>query len=496
MKSFKITIVVSLLLFGCHTVNESTVTSKAADNPGYPPAVEKRIERIINNLQAQTALQGVNESKSLTEQMEHYHTPGISIAVINEGKIEWARGFGKADLSNGALVDVHTLFEAGSVSKPIFALTVMKLKEKGMLDLDTDVNEYLKSWKVPKNQDWQPKITLRQLLSHTAGLTVHGFPGYLKTEPVPTVPQILNGDHPANTAAVKVNILPGTAFRYSGGGTTVAQLAVMDRLSKPFPDIVREELFEPLKLQYSTYQQPLPEALENMASTAYPYKNQPIHGRFHTYPEMAAAGLWTNPTELATLLIEVQKSLKGESALFKKETIGEMLTPQKVAGHIGIGFFLNGKGDSVRYGHGGWDEGFVTQVTAYRNLGMGAVVMVNSNEGYSLLDEIMRAIAIEYEWPAYIDEPVKFAEKVADDITSYVGVYLGPNENQFEIATANDTLVLVYQNQDPIQLLQTTKGEFRNNQFNFSLTFKEDKLHFNQLGRSVTYEKSTVSSKR
>ena len=495
MKSLKATFLVLLIIVGCNKGNEATLKSQSADNPGYSSEVERRIENVVNNLQVQTALQGVDESKTLMGQMARYHTPGVSIAVINEGKVEWARGYGKRDLSKNAPVDIHTLFEAGSVSKPIFALTVMKLKENGILDLDTDINEYLKSWKVPKNGGWQPKITLRQLLSHTAGLTVHGFPGYLKTEPVPTVPQILNGTPPANTAAVKVNILPGTAFRYSGGGTTVAQLAVMDRLDKPFPEIIREELFAPLKLQYSTYQQPLPEGLEGMASTAYPYKGQPINGRFHTYPEMAAAGLWTNPTELATLLIEVQKSLKGESALFKKETIGEMLTPQKVAGHIGIGFFLNGKGDSLRYQHGGWDEGFVTQVTAYGNLGMGAVVMVNSNEGYPLLNEIMKAIALEYEWPDYVPTPVKYAEGAGEDITPYIGVYGDPDENEFEITTSGDTLVLIYQNQAPIQLFRTTEGEYKNDHLNFSLTFKEDKLHFNQQGKSVTYEKMAASNK-
>ena len=494
MESFRSSFFVLLLLLGCNTGTENVNGSKTANNPDYTSDVEKRIERVVNNLQAGTALERVTEGKKLTEQMTRYHTPGVSIAVINDGKIEWARGFGKSDLTSNAPVDIHTLFEAGSVSKPIFALTVMKLKERGVLDLDTDVNEYLKSWKVPEIGNWQPKITLRQLLSHTAGLTVHGFPGYLKTEAVPTLPQILNGAHPANTGAVKVNILPGTTFRYSGGGTTVAQLTVIDRLDKPFPEIVREELFDPLKLSYSTYEQPLPEDLESMAATAYPYKNRPINGRFHTYPEMAAAGLWTNPTELATLLIEVQKSLKGESALFEKETIEEMLIPQKVAKHIGIGFFLNGNGDSVRYGHGGWDEGFVTQVTAYRNLGMGAVVMVNSNEGYPLLDEIMKAIAIEYEWPDFLPTPIKYAEEAGEDVTPYIGVYSDADENEFKIATSNDTLVLVYQNQDPIQLSRTTKGEFRNDQLNFSLTFEKDKLQFNQQGRSTTYEKSIAKN--
>jgi len=392
-------------------------------------------------------------------------------------------------------VDIQTLFEAGSVSKPIFTLAVMRLKEKGILNLDTDVNEYLTSWKVPKNGDWQPRITLRQILSHTAGLSVHGFLGYLNTEPIPTIPEILDGVMPANNQAVKVNILPGTTFRYSGGGTTIAQLTVQDKVDQSFSEIIDKELFEPLALQYSTYKQPLPSKLASIASTAYPYKNQPINGRFHTYPEMAAAGLWSNPTELATLIIEVQKALKDESSLFNKETIEEMLTPQKVAPQIGIGFFLESKGDSLRFGHGGWDEGFVSKVTAYKNLGMGAVIMVNSNEGYSLLDEIMNAIAIEYEWPDYIPLSPEYMKMDKAEIGRFDGVYL-LDENEFRIVTIDNAISLIYQNQEPIQLFQTAIGEFKNDQLNFSLTFKEDELHFKQHGRTAKYKKKTTHNKK
>ena len=232
-------------------------------------------------------------------------------------------------------------------------------------------------------------ITLRQLLSHTAGTTVHGFPGYLKSEKIPTVPELLSGKNPSNTSEVRVNMLPGTNFRYSGGGTTVAMLSIMDELGKPFPAIMRETLFDPMKLTYSTYEQPLPADKEAMASTAFPWKGNPIPGGYHVYPEMAAAGLWTNPSELAAFAVEVQQALDGKSTMFKKETIDEMLTPQKVMDGIGIGFFLESKGDSARFGHNGWDEGFVANFIAYRKGGKGAIIMVNSNEGYEIMDEII-----------------------------------------------------------------------------------------------------------
>jgi len=143
-----------------------------------------------------------------------------------------------SDVSSNTPVDNTTIFQAASMSKPIFALAVMQLRDKGTIILDKDVNEYLKSWKIPAKENWHPKISFRQLLSHTSGLTVDGFPGYLSSETIPTLPQILNGEKPANTPAVEVNILPGTRFRYSGGGLTVAQLAVMDLMDKQFPAIM------------------------------------------------------------------------------------------------------------------------------------------------------------------------------------------------------------------------------------------------------------------
>ncbi len=484
MKSIKyLILILPVLLGGCSNRNE-----RKLNNPKYAPEVEVSIQRIINNLQVRTSVEGVYESKSLAGQLKYYHTPGLSIAVFNNGKIEWARGFGIRNEITQDSVDINTLFEAGSVSKPIFAMAVMRLKQKGILDLDKDVNEYLKSWKIPANKDWQPKITLRQLLSHTAGLTVHGFPGYLKSEPIPTLPQLLNGEYPANTGPVIVNILPGTTFRYSGGGTTVAQLTLMDVTGKPFPAIMKEELFNPLALKYCTYAQPLPDSLEGIASTAFPYKGRPINGRFHVYPEMAAAGLWSNPSELATLLIEVQRGLKGESSLYKKETIEEMLKPQKIMSEIGIGFFLESKGDSTRFGHNGWDEGFVAMAKAYKNLGKGAVILVNSNEGYELMDEIMHAIAIEYQWPDYTPPVKKEAKFTKEEIKKNVGSYI-EGDNEFKIEESENCLRLIYQNQDPIVITKNDEGNFTNPQLNFSISFANDSLKFTQQGNTRIYKR-------
>ncbi|HEY9909415.1 MAG TPA: serine hydrolase domain-containing protein, partial [Thermosynechococcaceae cyanobacterium] len=263
-------------------------------------SIEQRIERFINNLLPATALEGkFGSPKNLYEQLARYHTPGISIAVINDFEIEWARGFGVCEAETTRAVTPDTLFQAASISKPVFALAVMRLVQEGRLNLDEDINTYLTSWRAPAIEDWQPRITLRQLLSHTAGLTVHGFPGYRNSEPLPTTVQILNGEPPANTDKVEVNIIPGLHHRYSGGGTTVAQQVLVDVLGKPFPEIMRELVLDPLGMTNSTYQQPLPNHWSAKAATAHLFSGIPLEGKHHVYPEMAAAGLWTTAADLA-----------------------------------------------------------------------------------------------------------------------------------------------------------------------------------------------------
>jgi len=482
MKKTKLLIfILALHILG--KVQSQKIDIPISKNPKYSTEIENRITKVLNNLQVKTSVNGVFESKTLNERMKYYHTPAVSIAVVNNGKIEWSRGFGKSDLSNNTLTNTETLFQAGSVSKPIFALTVMKLHEQGVIDLDKNINEYLTSWKIPKNGNWQPKITFSQLLSHTAGVNIHGFLGYLKNENVPNILQILNGDYPSNTPAVKVNILPNTKFRYSGGGITIAQLAFTDLLKKPFTDLIDQYLFTPLNLKNSTYSQPLPMKMKNQAATAYPYKFQPIYGKYHTYPEMAAAGLWSTPTELATIMIEIQKALKGDSKFIQKQSIEKMLTPQKVAKWIGIGFMLEGKDGSIRFKHDGWDEGFISEFKGYKNIGKGIVIMINSNEGRSLIDEIINSVAIEYKWPNYIQKEEKL-KAVDQAILKHIGTY-----GKYKIDYIDEKLFLTYSNQSPIELKKTSKETYRTKDMNFEIKFVKNQLIFTQEGESKKIDK-------
>lgn len=438
-------------------------------------SIADRTHRIINNLQVETHLSGRFKPASLSERMTRTDTPGASVTVLSGGKIAWSKGFGYKNLRTKEEVDHDTMFLAGSISKPVFALAVMKMVESGKVDLDRDVNEYLKRWKIPNNGGWQPKITMRQLLSHTAGLTVQGFPGYRQSADIPSTVQILRGIPPANTDQVLVNILPGTMMRYSGGGTTVAQLAVEDIYGKPFAEVMDEVLFLPLGLTTSTYRQTLSRKQKKQIAQGYPFCNREIEGGYHIYPEMAAAGLWTNGHDLAKLLIELQKSLGGERSFFPRRIVELMLTPQKVAKNMGLGFFLDGSGSSARFFHGGWDEGFVAKLVSYREGGNGAVVFLNSNGGYGVLEEILRAIAIEYEWKGYLPEEDVPAKLNAGVLHRYCGIYKSETGLNFSVEGGRRGIALVVEGQLPVELLPKSKTDFYSDKMNVLVTFEFNK---------------------
>jgi CubicO group peptidase (beta-lactamase class C family) len=447
-----------------------------------PKSIQNRIKQVVNNLLPETSLQSQTPTpKTLRERMAYYHTPGVSVAVINNGEVEWARGFGFADVHSKRKVTTRTRFQAASISKPITALAVMKLVQDGKLDLDANVSDYLSSWRLPSNKSWQPKVTLRQLLSHTAGLTVHGFPGYQVSESLPTTAQILDGTLPANTPKVEVNILPGLQFRYSGGGTTVVQQVLMDITKKPFPQIMRELVLDPSGLSHSTYDQPLPKRLTKDAATAHPWKGVPLQGKCHVYPEMAAAGLWTTAGDLAKVGVEVLNGLKGAKTQgqFTKETLESMLTPQ--LGHqkvgegefVGLGFYCHGHGDSFTFWHGGWNEGFVSNMRVYKNLGMGAVIMANSNEGWPLMDEVFRAIAKEYRWPEVF--PKKPRVVVLKSLKDYSGTYTSEAKVELNLEVRGKQLMLHYGNQTALPLFPSSELEFFAKAVNATVLFEKNK---------------------
>jgi len=339
-------------------------------------------------------------SQVISAAMQKHAVPGASVAVVEGCQIAWADGFGRRMATSDDPVQASTRFQAASISKPVTALAVLKLVEQGKLSLDDDVNERLKSWHVPDSPLAKDRpVTLRRLLSHTAGLTVHGFPGYSADSPRPSLLQVLDGAPPANSKAIRLDVKPGYMCRYSGGGYCVTQQLVIDATGLTFPDFMKAQVLAPLGMDQSTYEQPLPKVLVDQAAFGHRKDKGVIPGNYHGYPEMAAAGLWTTPTDLAKVVIDLAKSAsQGQGKILSQKTAAQMLTIEK--GVFGLGITVQGEGSKRRFGHGGANEGYRCEMLGFPATGQGLVIMTNSDTGGAMFAEVIKAAAEAYAWPS------------------------------------------------------------------------------------------------
>lgn len=422
-----------------------------------PSEATRHIQQFEQGLVPPVLVKGEAPSlTSLTARMAELKVPGVSVAVIHKGRIEWARGYGVKSIG-GAAVDENTLFQAASISKPVFALAVMRQVEAGKLDLDTNVNEYLKTWKLPDNEFTRDqKVTLRRILSHSAGLTVHGFPGYDAGAKLPTTAQILDGEPPANTAAIRVDVVPGTLYRYSGGGYTLAQQLMADVTGRPLPDLLRDTVLTPLGMKLSTYEQPLPAA--RLREVALPYRGDgsDVTGGPHVYPELAAAGLWTTPSDLARYALGVRAALAGKSKVINAATARLMLTRQ--LGDHALGPVVGGSTARKYYTHNGANDGYRCLLVAYED-GEGAVVMTSGDNGGGLMYDVLRTLARIYEWPDFGPSERTLADVKPEVLDRVIGVYQLNDQNMYLVHRDDGRLVGHTLGNRPLELLPSSDHE-------------------------------------
>jgi len=361
------------------------------------------------------------ETMHLLDRMMMHGVPGLSVALIDDGRLAWARAYGVREVDGQDTVTPETRFQAGSISKAVTATAVMRLVQEGRLDLDEDVNAYLRSWQVPPNGDWQPRITLRQLLSHSAGTTMHGFFGYSVGDALPSEAKTLDGLPPANTRPVRVNLLPGTQFRYSGGGTVIVQLVLADVMGEPFPQLMRALVLDPLDMKQSSFEQPASNQ-DSSRATGHHIDHGIVHGRWRVYPEMAAAGLWSTPSDLGRWMCDLLRAYRGEQGtLLAHGTVRTMTVPQ-IELHVGLGLFLHGRGDGFRFGHEGDTAGFQAEVFGFPSTGAGWAVMCNSDTAQTLRRDVVRTLATDRAWAdlAQVRQPTPDAPP---DLQNLAGVY-------------------------------------------------------------------------
>lgn len=460
MKRTIVLLTILAVIAGAATATVATAADASAQGTKTTEArnderLAARIERIENGLTPSLRIKD-GPVWNIRDRMEQLNVPGLAVAVFNNYEIEWIRAYGVTDAASKAPVNEETLFQAASISKPVAAMVALHFVEKGLLDLDGDVNGKLRSWKVPENEFTRDeKVTIRRILSHTAGLTVSGFRGYGEGEPVPNILQVLDGEEPCNNDPIRVDVVPGSTYRYSGGGYTVLQLLIEDVTGRSLHELTHELVFEPLGMDHSSFQKPLPEALLAKTSSGHRPDGSPFRGHWYLDKGSTCCGLWTTPADLARFAIEIQKSLRGESnKVLTAETAGLMVTPQHPS-PVGLGLFVQRRNGTAYFMHTGGNAGFRCILAASEKGGYGVAVMTNSDNGNVLYTELLRSIAFEYRWKDYmpqeyesIDDALAAFRKLKKDSPNDPDVSEGNlNRTGYEMLQAHEyeTAIAIFQ---------------------------------------------------
>jgi len=445
-----------------------------AQQPTYSNEVEAKIKQVENNLSGWLYIQDSVNIWNLQQRMAHYKLRGVSIAVVHHYKIEWARGYGLADTATKKPVTTQTLFQAGSISKSLNAVGVLKLVQDKKIDLYADINTYLRSWKFPYDSISKgKKISTANLLSHTAGLTVHGFPGYANGDTIPSLPEVLNGKAPANTPAVRSQFAPGLRYEYSGGGTTISQLLLQDITGQAYDAYQWKNVLQPLGMTMSSYTQPPATNKQQYLATGYHDDGTEVDTRYHVYPEQAAAGLWTNPTDLATYIIETQLSLQGKSNKVLNQQMTRLRLTPYIDSNAALGVFIDRKGADKYFGHNGADEGFLSAYTGSFENGNGVVVMVNSDNG-SILNEVINSVATVYGWKDYYKPTIK---KIITPDPAVRAGYNGDyvlNGDTLTLSTTGGQSFFTVNRSEVNKIYFTADGGFFTKEISFAFNFEKD----------------------
>ncbi|WP_420139474.1 serine hydrolase domain-containing protein [Sphingomonas sp.] len=389
--------------------------------------------------------------------MASYRVPGTAIAVMRAGRLSAVQGFGTRVAGRDAAIDADTLFSVGSVSKLASATLCLRLVASGTLDLDRDVNDYLRRWRVPAGSHGDDRaVTLRMLLSHTSGFNVHGFADYTPGAPLPTLVQTLNGEPPAMNRALARIDPAGTRSRYSGGGYMIVQAVIEDATGERFDAVAKRLLFDPLEMRRSRFEPAPGPAIGNIAHAHGPDgKPVALPRGWQSFPELAASGLWTTAGDLAHMIVALGTSYRGRSGYMPQELAVDMMTAV-TPGFTGLGPRLAGEGMARIFHHAGANDSYKAYVEGNLASGDGLVVLTNGARGDVLGDEIRNAVSDACTWPG--DWSVALpAVPVASLLDDYVGSYrrradqdplltgfldTGFSADTIEVVRANDGLSL------------------------------------------------------
>ena len=423
-------------------------------------AQTEKIKEVENGLTGKIQFEG-DAPMNLQDRMAFYKIKGLSIAVVQNHKIIWAKGYGWADEEKKIPVTTQTLFQAASISKSLNAVGVLKLVQDNKLDLYADINTYLTSWKfLYDSLSKGKKITVANLLSHTGGLTVHGFAGYEQGKTIPALDEILDGKNPANSPAVHSQYEPGLKYEYSGGGISISQQIVMDITHMAYDKYMDEQILKPMGMTTSTYAQPPVNRNPEILATAYLSSGKVLPGKFHIYPEQAAAGLWTNPTDLAAYIIETQRALAGKSHKILNQAMTQTRLKPYIDKASAFGVFIDSSDGTKYFQHGGSNEGFKCQYFGSMEGGNGVVIMVNSDNS-GIIGELVNSVAKVYGFKGLNKTITKKRINIEDAILdSYTGQYALTPSFLLTITKENGGLITQATGQQKIPIYPENQTKF------------------------------------
>ncbi len=453
----------------------------------YSPETLEKIKEVENNITGNLLLND-ERPNTIVERMAKYKVKGMSIAVIHDHKIVWAKGYGWADEAEKRPVTTETLFEPGSISKSLNAVGILKLAQEKKVDLYTDINTYLTSWKFPYDSlSKGKKITLAQILTHNAGLSVHGFPGQNINGQLPTVYEVLDGKRPAVTPAVRSEFEPDLKFQYSGGGTTISQVLLTDITQQKYDIWMDEQVLKPIGMVHSTFAQPPSKDKLNVCATGYNRDGSPLSAKFPIYTVQAAAGLWMTPTDLGHYIIDMQMAYQGKknSKVLNPDMVKLHLTPYN-NGPTAMGTFIDDLKGAKYFQHSAGNDGFCGSFIASLEDGYGVVIFLNTDD-WKLLSEVTNSVAKAYNWKNFYREPQRKKSIVVPDniLDTYEGIYVF--DDKWAAVGKKDGQYHFYTDGMYVNMYYTTPTCFFNEEFRAVKTFLKDE-NGNITGYSRTVE--------
>lgn len=460
----------ALLTFSAAMLMQAAVADEASVRTGggpesacatYPEASHRKESVEVGLRRTVRFLNRDEPGFSLNQRLEAHKTPAVSVTLVDNNRVDWSASYGLMRRDSNEKVDCHTLFQAASLSKPVAMMAMMRMHERKQINLDADIDTYLKNYKLPQGkQSKDNPVTLRNILTHTSGITPGGFSGYTQEEAMPSDVEVVSATGITNSPRVEVTRTPGEQLMYSGGAYTLAELALQDIFDRPFEKIMQHWILSPVEMTGSDFSQPLVEPKRLLAAKGHTADGSAVEGGWNNHPEQAAAGLWSTSHDLAKFLIEIGKGYRGQSDVFSKALIDSMLT-NPIAQHA-YGFRLMGEGDTLALVHYGGTVGYRSGMVLSLASGDGAVFLTNSDNGSALINELLLSASAVYQWEHFKQIEMTESPVVIDALKNFIGDYKFEAQGWQVSVVYDDSeeqVAVVFPNDDRYLLVPTTKSK-------------------------------------